>query len=196
MRCRQSPRCTTWTGLAWYCASTRALAIEGIAGANAETAKGHAGDGGNTVLALLFEVRGRADWCLGDLSAAEAHLRHAYQSSHAFFGDADTETLRIQARLADLLLASGRIEQGNALLESATLLLGQHDRQDKSRLHIEALASVGAAQLRAGRNELALANLSQALEQAVAMRAKSGLQSEKIDLEENSLRQQTLQASK
>ncbi len=212
------------------CASARALAIEGIAAANAETAKGQAGQGGNTALPLLFEVRGRADWCLGDLPAAEARLRQAYQSSQTIFGDTDTETLRIQARLADLLLASGRNEQGNALLENAALTLGRHDRQDKSRLHIEALASVGAAQLRAGRNELALANLSQvlnlrsgvtaspavaevlrdsarallalkrpapaaqALEQAVAMRAKSGLQSEKIDLEEKSLRQQALQA--
>jgi serine/threonine-protein kinase len=145
------------------CAGAAKTAAEGLVAADASTAKGEAGNGGNMMLAPLQEINGRAAWCLGDLASAEKHLRAAAQTAQKIFGDDDTETVRIQARLADFLLANRPGHEGSDLLSRANLVLRKHDADDKSRLYIEALAAVGHTQLRAGQNAPALRDLSQAL---------------------------------
>ena len=207
------------------CTNAARLAAEGVVAAHASTAKGEAGSGGNVVLAPLQEVQGRAAWCQGDRPAAQAHLREALVSARKFFGDGDTETVRIQARLAEALMAidPGSTE-GAELLRQAEQVLGTHNNQDRSRLYLESLAAVGRAQFQAGYPNAAVLNLnkflalragvtaspavaealrvkalalgalhrnaeaSTALEEAIAMRARSGLKSQAIDREEADLR--------
>jgi serine/threonine-protein kinase len=145
------------------CADAAKTAAEGLVAADASTAKGEAGNGGNMTLASLQEVYGRAAWCQGDLPSAEKHLRAAVQSAQKIFGDDDMETVRITARLADFLMANRPGNEGSDLLSHAKLTLRKHDADHKSRLYIEALAAMGHTELRARQNALALDDLSQAL---------------------------------
>ncbi len=208
------------------CDDARTAAAEAITVAKKQEGTRKAGDGSNTVYGALHEALGLADRCLGDVPAGATHLQQALNASRAAFGDNDTETLSIQAHLADILLVNGRGAQAATELAQASALLDKHNPQDTSRLYLNALAALGKAQVRAGQFEPALANLTkvvsiragvdasvavaevlrdqaralvalhrvkeakQSLEQAVTMRAKSGLQSTKLDQEEAELRRE------
>lgn len=145
------------------CDAALATATEGVRAAHGLTAQAQAGNGGNTALGTLLEVQGLASWCLGDATAAEKHLREAHQSSDKIFGAQDMETVRIQARLADVLLARGQTTEATQRLDQAERVLRDYDAKDSSRLHTEALAAVGHAQMHAGQPAAALNKLEQVL---------------------------------
>ena len=105
------------------------------------------GNVGYMSLAPALEIAGQAKWCLADRDAAVRSLRDALDASRKTFGDADLETLRIEARLADLLFAAGRHDEGRLLLDHALSALANYPADNASRLHFEALAAAARAQL-------------------------------------------------
>jgi len=149
--------------LAGRCDRARVAADEGIAVAKRLIAVAKPGNGGYMAMPPLLDALGLAERCLGNAESAERHLRQALDASRQTFGDADLETFRIRAALADLLLAAGQREEGARELNEAVTGLSGHPAEDASRLHFRALATTGRAQMRAGLGDAALASLSAAV---------------------------------
>lgn len=145
------------------CTRAKALTQEGIELAHALNARQLTNNSAYVALGPLLERLGHAEWCLDDLAAAELHLRQALDASQTAFGHADLETVRIQARLSELLLRVGKTPAGHQQLTQAVKAIGAGHAHDKSRMHMEALAMLGRAQLVAGQYVLSLDNLTKAI---------------------------------
>lgn len=149
--------------LAGDCIGSKALAEDGMQRARAVNAREQTGDPAFIVVGPLLERLGQSDWCLGDLAAAELHLQQAADASRSAFGEADLETVRIQARLGELLLLTGKTEDGRRQLTQAGAAIAKHNADDKSRMHMEALATLGRTQSVAGQHAAGLDSLSKAI---------------------------------
>jgi len=147
-------------------ARAKSEAEAGIAEGIAYNERAGEGDGSFMQLPVLYECLAQAEEALGDMAAAEAHLRQAMQGISKVFGESDREVLTIQARLALFLLSHGQAAEGKALLAQTTKLLAKPST-GSSRHAFSALAVTGAAMAEAGRFREALATLTKAL----AMRA-------------------------
>ena len=218
------------TLLAGDCAGSKAMAEDGLERARAVNAREGAAEPKFIIFGPLLERLGQSDWCLGDLTAAELHLRQAVDAFRRSFGEDDLDTVRIQARLGELLLLVGKTQDGQQHLTQAATAMEKHSADDKSRMRMDALATLGRTQFVAGQYVVGLDNLTKAiamrpgvdaspivagylrdksrvllalqrhpdaataLDQAIAMRMKSGLRSQAIDHEEGALRQQMVSA--
>ncbi len=204
--------------------SARDLAAKGIASALEFNAHAEAGRGLHTLLPLMHQVSGEAAWALGDLVDAEQQFRQALRLSKQTLGTASDVTTAKGGRLAEFLLLTGRMKEGNDLLEKLTEGPATLPASDTASSSYEALEAIGRAQYAAGQYSASLDSLSKvlalrptidasphvadvlrrqvraflalhrqeeaarALERAVAMRIKSGLQNPAVEREEAELR--------
>ena len=143
-------------------AGSQRTAEDGIAAALSFNAEADSGEGGYIQLPGLRECQGLSRWAMDDLAGAEEYLRRALTAARATFGETDLESLRIQSRLADLLLTTGRRREGEEMLRQASEALARSPANSSARLMFGALASIGRAQAHAGHYAAALAALSRA----------------------------------
>jgi serine/threonine-protein kinase len=143
--------------------AARSYAQIGLAANEAITTKGTAGEGGFLHQPALLEILGSADWALGNGKAAEGRFREALAAARQTFGEADPETVRLQARLASYLAASGQEDEARYLLVQAVASLGPPRPGDRSKLRYQALVVLGKAQADLGQYRPALATLTAAL---------------------------------
>ncbi len=127
----------------------------------------------NVVFAGESEVRSRILLALGatylgigDLAAAESHLREAFESSRAMLGESDPRTLDAMTHLGVVYRRQARYDLAEQMLEPAVALASEKHGE----LHaatIRARAALGALRYYQGNGELAETHLTNALGSAM-----------------------------
>ena len=108
----------------------------------------------------LHQIAGEAREALGDAAAAERELRLAWEAGRQIFGERDTVTLVMAARLAELLCSSGRRDTCLNMIGDINSALAQRPPGEAGAALRAVRYALGRAQSAAGLWREAVANLA------------------------------------